>query len=83
MKHIGYPLFNDARYGGNQILRGITTTRYRQFIHNCFQACPRQALHAQTLGFTHPVNGRELHFTSPLPPDMETLIEKWRKLNLI
>ncbi|MDR1561993.1 MAG: RluA family pseudouridine synthase [Dysgonamonadaceae bacterium] len=83
LKHIGHTLFNDSRYGGDQILKGNTTTKYRQFIFNCFEICTRQALHAQTLGFTHPVTGKDLFFESPLPIDMEGLIEKWRKLNLL
>ena len=77
MKHIGHPLFNDARYGGDEILRGMPTGKYRQFVQNCFSACPRQALHARTLGFTHPRTGKEMHFTSPLPPDMANLLARW------
>lgn len=78
MKHIGHPLFNDARYGGDQILRGTNSGKYRQFIDNCFTACPRQALHARTLGFTHPHTGEEMFFTAPIPDDMQSLIERWR-----
>ena len=78
MKHIGHPLFNDSRYGGDEILRGTPSGKYRQFIQNCFAACPRQALHARTLGFTHPRTGREMDFTSELPPDMAGLLERWR-----
>ncbi|MCM1452775.1 MAG: RluA family pseudouridine synthase [Clostridium sp.] len=78
MKHIGHPLFNDARYGGDQILRGVKTARYSQFIHNCMEICPRQALHARTLGFTHPATGEEMFFTAPIPPDMQALMEKLR-----
>jgi len=78
MRHIGHPLFNDERYGGDQILRGDTSASYRAFIHNCFALCPRQALHARTLGFVHPATGEEMFFTSPLPQDMTALIEKWR-----
>lgn len=78
MRHIGHPLFNDARYGGDIILRGTTASSYRQFIHNCFEICPRQALHARTLGFIHPRTGEEMFFSAPLPPDMEQLIERWR-----
>ncbi len=78
MKHIGHPLFNDARYGGDEILRGMPTGKYRQFVQNCFAACPRQALHARTLGFVHPRTGQEMDFTSPLPPDMTALLERWR-----
>ena len=78
MRHIGHPLFNDIRYGGDQILRGTTFNKYKQFINNCFSICPRQALHAMTLGFTHPTTGKEMFFTSPLPEDMELLLAKWR-----
>lgn len=79
MKYIGHTLFNDERYGGNQILKGTSFSKYKQFIQNCFSVCPRQALHAKTLGFIHPVTGEELMFEAPLPDDMNTLIEKWRK----
>lgn len=78
MAHIGHPLFNDARYGGDRVLRGYNTGFYMQFIRNCFSLCPRQALHAKTLGFNHPTTGEPMHFDSPLPPDMSQLIEKWR-----
>lgn len=79
MRHIGHTLFNDARYGGDQILRGERTASYKQFIANCFVACPRQALHARTLGFRHPRTGVEMDFEAPLPQDMSALIEKWRR----
>ncbi|MFR9166083.1 MAG: RluA family pseudouridine synthase [Dysgonomonas sp.] len=79
MKHIGHTLFNDERYGGEQILKGTTFTKYKQFIQNCFAICPRQALHAKTLGFVHPRTGKEMLFEAPLPEDMTMLIEKWRK----
>jgi 23S rRNA pseudouridine1911/1915/1917 synthase len=78
MRHIGHPLFNDARYGGDEILRGTQFSKYKQFIHNCFELCPRQALHAKTLGFVHPRTKEQMFFTSPLPPDMEALLEHWR-----
>ena len=78
MKHLGHPLFSDERYGGNQILKGTTYSRYRQFVQNCFEVCPRQALHAKTLGFVHPITGQEMFFDSELPTDMQTLIQKWR-----
>lgn len=78
MKHIGHVLFNDERYGGNEILRGLKTNKYKQFITNCFEICPRQALHAKTLGFTHPGTGKEMFFDSELPEDMTTLLDKWR-----
>lgn len=79
MKHIGHPLFADARYGGDVILRGTTASSYRQFVRNGFALCPRQALHARTLGFIHPTTGEELHFSSPLPEDMTALIDRWRQ----
>lgn len=78
MKHIGHTLFNDERYGGDEILRGTHFMKYRQFVYNCFVACPRQCLHAQTLGFVHPRTGEEMFFESPLPNDMEEVIKKWR-----
>ena len=78
MKHIGHVLFNDERYGGNEVLRGNRTAKYKQFINNCFEICPRQALHAMTLGFVHPVTGEEMYFTSELPADMAALLDKWR-----
>ena len=78
MKHIGHVLFNDERYGGNEILKGTHFNKYKQFINNCFATCPRQALHAKTLGFVHPRTGKEMFFTSELPDDMTQLIEKWR-----
>jgi len=78
MKHLGHPLFSDERYGGNQILKGTTYSRYRQFVQNCFEICPRQALHAKTLGFVHPITRQEMFFNSELPADMQTLIQRWR-----
>ncbi|MCH5236209.1 MAG: RluA family pseudouridine synthase [Muribaculaceae bacterium] len=78
MKYKGHPLFNDERYGGNEILRGTTFAKYRQFVAGCMETCPRQALHARTLGFRHPVTGEEMNFESPIPEDMALLIEKWR-----
>ena len=78
MKHIGHPLFGDERYGGTEILRGNRSSTYKAFIQNCFALCPRQALHAQTLGFVHPVTKQQMDFTSDLPSDMDALIEKWR-----
>ena len=77
MQHIGHPLFNDAKYGGDQILRGTTFSKYRQFIDNCFQICPRQALHARTLGFRHPVTNKEMLFESEYPDDLRLLLMKW------
>lgn len=78
MKHIGHTLFNDARYGGDIILKGTTFTKYKQFIDNCFKILPRQALHAKTLGFEHPVTKEFMRFDSELPQDMVECIEKWR-----
>ena len=77
MKHIGHTLFNDERYGGNEILKGINSGKYKQFVKNCFDICPRQALHAKTLGFVHPRTGEEMFFDSELPEDMQQLIAKW------
>ena len=79
MKHIGHPLFNDDFYGGDKIVKGTVYTKYKQFVDNCFAICQRQALHAKTLGFNHPDDGRELFFDTSLPDDMEQVIEKWRK----
>lgn len=81
MRHIGHPLFNDARYGGDKILRGVPSGTYRRFIEGCFEACPRQALHARTLGFVHPKTGEEMFFSAPLPADFEALLSRWRSLN--
>ncbi len=78
MKHIGHPLFNDAAYGGNQILKGTTFSKYKQFVDNCFQLLPRQALHALVLGFEHPTTHKQMHFESQFPNDMRAVIEKWR-----
>ena len=78
MRHIGHPLFNDARYGGDQVLRGVQSSKYKAFIDNCFKICPRQALHARTLGFVHPRTGEEMFFSAEIPSDMTALIEKWR-----
>lgn len=78
MKYYGHPLFNDARYGGHAILKGTNFTKYKQFVENCFKILPRQALHAETLGFVHPVTGEKMQFETPIPPDMEEALEKWR-----
>jgi len=78
-KHIGHPLFNDFEYGGDKILKGTTFTKYKQFVQNCFKILPRQALHAKTLGFTHPQTKKIVRFNSELPDDMTQVIEKWRK----
>ena len=77
-KEIGHPLFNDEEYGGNQILKGTTFTKYKQFVQNCFKICTRQALHAKSLGFLHPTIRKEVNFDSELAEDMQQLIEKWR-----
>jgi 23S rRNA pseudouridine1911/1915/1917 synthase len=78
MKHIGHTLFNDFEYGGDRILKGTIYTKYKQFVDNCFDACPRCALHAQTLGFIHPTTEKQISFDSPLPSDMQAVIEKWK-----
>lgn len=77
-KHIGHPLFGDPTYGGNRILKGTTFTKYKQFVDNCFQLLPRQALHAKTLGFEHPESGEFMNFDSELPQDMQDVLTKWR-----
>lgn len=78
MKHIGHTLFNDFEYGGDKILKGTIYAKYKQFVDNCFEVCPRCALHATTLGFIHPVTGKEIFFETELPQDMKLVIEKWR-----
>ena len=77
MKYLGHPLFNDERYGGDKILKGTTFTKYKQFIINCFKACPRHALHAKSLGFTHPKTGEQHRYESVLPFDMQEVIRKF------
>lgn len=77
MRYIGHPLFNDKRYGGDQILKGTPFTKYKQFVKNCFNIIPRQALHAKSLGFSHPSSGELLHFDSELPEDMQQVLKKW------
>ena len=79
MKHIGHPLFSDATYGGDKILKGTVFGKYRQFVENCFEIMPRQALHAQTLGFIHPTLRKYIHFEIPLPEDFETVLAKWQR----
>lgn len=79
MRHIGHPLFNDERYGGNFILKGNTSGQYRHFVEECMAECPRQALHARTLGFVHPLTREEMFFTSELPQDMSGMLSKWRE----
>ena len=77
MKYIGHPLFNDATYGGDQILKGTVFSKYRAFVKNCFKIIPRQALHAKTLGFIHPGTNEYVKFDSELPDDFNTVLEKW------
>ena len=78
MKYIGHTIFNDERYGGEKILKGTTFTKYKQFVDNCFKILPRQALHARTLGFVHPVTNEFMRFEAPIPEDIEACVEKWR-----
>ncbi len=82
MQHIGHSLFNDDTYGGNRILKGTTFAKYKQFVENCFTLLPRQALHAKSLGFNHPITGKYIHFDSELPDDMQAVIQKWRGYTL-
>lgn len=77
MKYLGHPLFSDERYGGSHILKGTTSGTYKKFVENCFSILPRQALHARSLGFVHPVNGKKMQFDSELPADMAEVIQKW------
>lgn len=79
MKHIGHPLFSDATYGGDRIVKGTVFSKYKQFVENCFELMPRQALHAQTLGFVHPTFKKYMYFEAPIPQDFESVLEKWRK----
>ncbi|MCK5846681.1 MAG: RluA family pseudouridine synthase [Bacteroidales bacterium] len=78
LKHIGHPLFNDATYGGNSVLKGTTFTKYKQFVQNCFKMIPRQSLHAKSLRFIHPRTNKEMFFNSELPEDMQSVMDKWR-----
>ncbi len=82
MKHIGHTLFNDSRYGGDKILKGTTFSKYKQFVNNCFEIMPRQALHAKTLGLDHPETGERMNFDSDLPSDFERVLEKWRRYTM-
>lgn len=79
MRHIGHPLFADERYGGMEILRGTRESSYMQFVRRCMETCPRQALHAKTLGFTHPSTGEQMYFDSPYAPDFQALIALWEE----
>jgi len=81
-KYIGHTLFNDARYGGERILKGTTFTKYKQFVDNCFKVLPRQALHAKTLGFEHPTTKKWLQFDSEIPEEMQLCLEKWRNYTI-
>jgi 23S rRNA pseudouridine1911/1915/1917 synthase len=83
MKHIGHPLFSDATYGGDKIVKGTVFSKYKQFVENCFELMPRQALHAQTLGFKHPSTKKYINFEAPLPQDFEAVLQKWRKYSNI
>ncbi len=83
MKSIGHPLFNDDSYGGDRILKGTTFSKYKQFVNNCFDAIPRQALHAKELGFVHPVTKEKMFFDSELPEDFQNVLERWRKYSSI
>jgi len=78
MKHIGHPIFNDARYGGDRILKGTIFSKYKQFVENAFKLLPRQALHAKTLGFNHPESKEKIFFESELPDDFSLCYEKWK-----
>ncbi len=78
-RHMGHPVFNDAEYGGDRIVKGTTFSKYRQFVENCFAICPRHALHAASLGFHHPATGKAMKFEEPVPGDMQGIIDKWRR----
>ena len=79
MKYLGHTIFNDTTYGGNQVLKGTRFTKYKAFVENCFKVLPRQALHAKSLGFTHPTTGKAVQFESNLPQEMTDVIERWEK----
>lgn len=80
-KYIGHPIFNDNYYGGDKILKGIVFSKYKSFVNNCFKQLPRQALHAISLGFIHPISKKYLYFKSPIPEDMHSILDKWRNLS--
>ncbi len=82
MKHIGHPIFNDDSYGGDKIIRGTVFSKYKQFVQNCFEIMPRQALHARTLGFLHPTLNKEMNFEAPLPNEFQEVVEKWRNYSV-
>ena len=79
MKYIGHPIFNDIRYGGDKILKGTIFNKYKQFVENCFKVLPRQALHAKTLGFVHPIKNKKMVFEIEVPDDFNSRLEKWKK----
>ena len=79
MKYIGHPIFNDIRYGGDKILKGTIFNKYKQFVENCFKVLPRQALHAKTLGFIHPIKNKKMVFEIEVPDDFNSCLEKWKK----
>ena len=79
MRSLGHPIFNDAAYGGDQILKGERFAKYKAFIRNCFQCMPRQALHAKSLGFIHPITKQFIYFEAPLPPDFQQVLHKWEQ----
>lgn len=79
MKYLGHPLFNDEMYGGSEIVKGTVFSKYKQFVDNCFKIIPRQALHAKSLGFTHPITGKHMQFDSELPADFVEVMDKWEK----
>ena len=78
MEFLGHPIFNDDRYGGDKILKGTTFSKYRQFVQNCFKLMPRPALHAKSLGFSHPISNNPMFFDSELGQDMRIVVDKWR-----
>lgn len=77
MKYIGHPLFGDTTYGGNKVLKGTQFSKYKFFVENCFKIMPRQALHAKSLGFIHPITKKHMQFDSDLPEDFLEVLEKW------
>ena len=79
MQYLGHPIFNDTAYGGDQILKGQRFAKYKAFVKNCFQLMPRQALHAQSLGFVHPTTQQPMYFETPLPPDFQQILDKWEQ----
>ncbi len=83
MKYLNHPLFGDKDYGGNKVLYGLRSKKYEQFVRNTLEICPRQALHAKSLGFKHPRTGKDMFFDTPLPEDMQAAIERWRRFALV